>query len=311
MFFGTQFVVGLSLWFAASSIFVALHGLLWTAHGGWARPLRYALAAVLMALPPCGIVGWAHPITAAGALFPGWGWTGLATTFALLFAMTTRAWPIVSVAAGGAFIWTAATWLPPTEPAGWRGVDTTFGRDKAGFEQQLATIRLVTEAARNGAAVVVLPESALGHWGPTTADFWRRELAGLDVAVLAGGAVITADGYNNVLIGLNRDDQRVVYRERMPVPVSMWQPWRSGGARAWLFDNPVVEFSGVKIAPLICYEQLIIWPILQSMWHSPDIIVATSNSWWTGGSNIGPIQHASAQAWAALFGKPLVMAINR
>ena len=46
------------------------------------------------------------------------------------------------------------------------------------------------------------------------------------------------------------------------------------------------------------------------MIHSPDIIVATGNGWWTGDTNIVAIQKVSAQAWAYLFGVPLVMAFN-
>ena len=311
IFFGTQFIIGLSLWLAASLTFVVVHALLWTSQGGSIRTLRFACAAVLMAVPPAGIVGWAHPITAAGALFPGWGWAGLAATFALLLAMTTRAWPIAAGIAGVAFAWSAASWSAPIEPAGWRGIDTAFGHDQAGYNQQLAAVRLVADAARAGAAVAVLPESALGQWGPTTADLWHRERADLDIAVLAGSAIFTAEGYDNVLVGLDRDGQRILYRQRMPVPVSMWQPWRPGGAGAYFFANPIIEFAGVKIAPLICYEQLIVWPILQSLWHKPDIIVAASNAWWTGGSSIGPIQRASVQAWAALFGKSMVIAFNK
>ena len=108
---------------------------------------------------------------------------------------------------------------------------------------------------------------------------------------------------------------RVLYLERMPVPGSMWQPWLDltadgGGARAHFFANPVVELAGLRVAPLICYEQLLIWPVLQSALHSPDVIVATGNGWWTEGTNIVAIQKAAAVAWARLFGLPLVMAYN-
>ncbi len=65
-----------------------------------------------------------------------------------------------------------------------------------------------------------------------------------------------------------------------------------------------------RIAPLICYEQLIVWPVLQSMLHSPDIIVATGNGWWTAGTPIVAIQTASVTAWAKLFDQPLVLAFN-
>ena len=84
----------------------------------------------------------------------------------------------------------------------------------------------------------------------------------------------------------------------------------SGGARAHFFVNPVVEVGSTRVAPLICYEQLIVWPILQSMAHAPDVVVAVGNGWWTEGSSIVGIQRASATAWAALFAKPLVLSFN-
>ncbi|MEP4986166.1 MAG: nitrilase-related carbon-nitrogen hydrolase, partial [Paracoccaceae bacterium] len=108
---------------------------------------------------------------------------------------------------------------------------------------------------------------------------------------------------------------RTLYRERMPVPVSMWQPWRrlvgdGGGANAYIFANPVVEVAGIRVAPLICYEQLLIWPILQSMAMNAEIIIGPANGWWTGESNITAIQRASVTAWAKLFDVPLVTAFN-
>ncbi|WP_404406875.1 conjugal transfer protein TraB [Pelagibacterium halotolerans] len=333
-FFGAQLAIGLGLWVAASLMFVAVHAALWTPRGGWHRPLCFAIVAVLMSVPPFGIVGWAHPITAAGILFPGWAWFGLAVTFVLLLAMTTRAWPVAAGIATLAFALSASSWTPPRAPDGWNGIDTAFRFERAGqqadFAQQLATIRMVKTAAGEGARVAVLPESAMGFWTATTERLWSDELAGVDIAVIGAGALVDPDGYDNVMVGLEQFQEkwepvfrpelrrnhrsgqgaRILYRERMPVPVSMWQPWSTGGAHAHFFANPVYEFAGLTVAPLICYEQLIVWPVIQSMVFSPDVLVATGNAWWTGGTNIVAIQRASAEAWASLFGIPLVMAFN-
>ncbi|MGY6707915.1 MAG: conjugal transfer protein TraB [Rhizobiaceae bacterium] len=313
-FYASGMGVGLALWTAAAIGFVIVHALLWTVRRGWRRAMRYGAAALLMSVPPFGIVGWAHPITAAGALFPGWGWFGLAATAIGLLAMTTRYWLIVTLVMVGALTWSAANWRAPTVPEGWVGIDTNFHSSEAGqyadYPQQMATIGLVKRTAEQGANTVVLPESALGIWTATTERLWTRELAGLDVVVNGGATVIDWAGYDNVMVEVSGERAAVIYRERMPVPVSMWQPWTTGGARAHFFANPVVEFAGVRIAPLICYEQLIIWPILQSMLYRPEAIVATGNGWWTGETNIVAIQKASAEAWASLFGLPLVMAFN-
>ncbi len=317
-FYGSGFGAGIALWFGAAATFVLVHGIMWTARPGIAKALRYGLAAILMSVPPFGIVGWAHPVTAAGVLFPGWGWWGLAAAAIGLLAMTTRIRLVLTPILAGLWIWSIATWTPPVPPNGWVGIDSHFGgaRDEfAGYAQHLETIASVTAAARAGNAVVVLPEGAAGMWTSTVRNLWRDRLAGLDVEVNAGAIVVDGRGYDNVMLGISSSGADVLYRERMPVPVSMWQPWRdlsgqSGGAHAHFFDNPIATFGGRRLAPLICYEQLLVWPVLQSLFYGPDVIVATGNGWWTADTTIVAIQRASAIAWARLFNLPLVTAFN-
>jgi predicted amidohydrolase len=174
---------------------------------------------------------------------------------------------------------------------------------------------MVRAASVGGARVVVLPENALGLWTPTVEELWRSRLQGLDVTVVAGATVVRSDGYDNVLVAIDLDGAWGVHRQRMPVPVSMWQPWLAwigepGGARADLFGASVAMIGGQRVAPLVCYEQLLGWPVLQSMAHRPDLIVAIGNGWWTAGSDIAAIQKASSAAWARLFGLPLVVSFN-
>lgn len=319
IFFGSQYVIGLGLWFAASLVFVAVHSALWTRRSGWPRMLRYLIASVLMSLPPFGIMGWASPITAAGVLFPGWSWFGLAATAILLLAMTTRFWRIAVPVVAGCAAWSAAFWTEPKVIEGWTGINTTFRYEEAGqpadYEQQRETIAMVRKAVGQGVKLAVLPESALGLWTPTTERLWTDALSDLPVTVIGGAAVIQKSGYDTAIVEISRKGSRFLYRERMPVPVSMWQPWRrftgdGGGANAYFFDNPVMQVAGYRAAPLICYEQLLVWPVLQSMAMGSDVIVAIGNGWWTGDSNITEIQRASVTAWAKLFDVPLLIAFN-
>ncbi|NTB87804.1 conjugal transfer protein TraB [Agrobacterium tumefaciens] len=314
IFYGQQLAIGISFWLAASILFVIVHAVLWTSKGGWRRPLRYAVAAFLMSVPPFGITGWASPITAAGILFPGWGWYGLAVMAAGLVIMTTKYWPTAALVLGGFYAWSATSWTAPTVPDGWAGINTQFRFTTAGqyadYAQHLETIGMVRQAAAQGASVVVLPESAFGLWSRTTESLWRRELTGLDLRVVGGAAVVDPTGYDNTMMELTPNASQVLYRQRMPVPVSMWQPWATGGAHAQIFGNPYVMVGGKRAAPLICYELLLVWPVLQSMMYEPDMIVAVGNGWWTGGSNIVSILKASGEAWASLFDIPLIMAFN-
>ncbi|WFR98475.1 MULTISPECIES: conjugal transfer protein TraB [Rhizobium] len=328
-FYAADLWPGLLLWVAASLSFAGVHAALWkgqpegqsTGKGrpGMGRAARYLAAAMLMGLPPLGITGWAHPLTATGVLFPGWGWWGLGAMTAGLAMMTSRYWPAVAIVLGGFWLWSAATWTSPDIPEGWKGVDleqgSSLGRDGS-LDHHRDLIATVHAAASAKTRLIVLPESALGFWTPTVARLWQQGLRGSEQTVIAGAAVLDASGYDNVMVAISAGGDRVLYRERMPVPVSMWQPWRTwagrdGGARAHLFDNPAVEIDGNRIAPLICYEQLILWPVLQSMLHSPIAIVAPGNGWWTAGTSIVAIQNVSVMAWAKLFGLPVVTAFNR
>lgn len=309
---------GLLLWLCASLSFVAVHTVLWTKNSG-VRPFRYLLAAIITSIPPFGITGWAHPITVAGVLFPGWGWWGMALITAGLAGLVTRIWPAVTIALMGFWLWSATIWTDPKLPEGWRGVDlrlgASLGRD-AGLERQRALIATVRGVANGGARFVVLPEGALGFWTPTVARLWTSASGDEIATVIAGATVLDATGYDNVLVAIDRKGgNSILYRERMPVPGSMWQPWRflfgeSGGARADFFANPVVPIGTSRVAPLICYEQLIVWPVLQSMLHDPEFVIAVGNGWWAEGTSIVAIQRASATAWAKLFAKPLVIAFN-
>lgn len=328
-FYAADLWPGLLLWTVASISFAGVHAALWKARPegksrgvgrtGMAMGPSYLAAAMLLGLPPLGITGWAHPLTAAGVLFPGWGWWGLVAMTAGLAMMTSRYWPATAIVLGGLWLWSTATWTPPDLPVGWMGVDLeqgeSLGRDGS-LDYHRDLIATVRAAASVKTRFIVLPESALGFWTPTVVRLWSQGLRGSELTVIAGTAVIDPGGYDNVMVAISASGVRILYRERMPVPVSMWQPWRiltgeGGGARAHFFANPVVEVAGIKIAPLICYEQLILWPILHSMLQAPDIIVATGNGWWTAGTSIVAIQNASVIAWAKLFGLPVVAAFNR
>lgn len=316
-FYSSDLWPGLLLWLSASLGFVGVHAMLWTRCEP-TRPFRYFAAVLLMAIPPFGITGWAHPITAAGVLFPGWGWWGLLAATAGLMGLATRMRPAVAIVLAGFWIWSAATWDEPKLPDSWQGIDlemgASLGRDRS-IERHRDLIATVKDRASGGALTIVLPESALGFWTPTVERLWVRSLQGTDTTVIAGAAVVDAGGYDNVLVAISAAAAQILYRERMPVPGSMWQPWRSllgasGGARAHFFENPVATVADGRIAPLICYEQLIVWPVLQSMLRRPDVIVAVGNGWWTKGTSIVAIQRASAEAWARLFAKPLLISFN-
>jgi apolipoprotein N-acyltransferase len=71
-----------------------------------------------------------------------------------------------------------------------------------------------------------------------------------------------------------------------------------------------VDVGGQRAAVLICYEQLLAWPILRSALEHPTLLIAISNEAWTTTTVVPHVQQACARAWARLFGLPLISAIN-
>ena len=79
-----------------------------------------------------------------------------------------------------------------------------------------------------------------------------------------------------------------------------------------LIELPVTTAPLGAIAKLehVLVNSKRIGPIHQSMLFDPEVIVAIGNGWWTGDTNIVPIQMASAEASAALLGLLLAMVFN-
>jgi hypothetical protein len=157
-FYSSDIWPGLLLWLVASAGFVIVHSVLWTNRFGWRKALRFLIACLVMAIPPFGIAGWAHPFTAAGVLFPGWGWWGLLAMAAGLGVMTMRRWPAATIAMTGVWLWSAAEWTEPSLDASWRGVDVEMG-SSLGRDNTLQRQQQLIETARkvaDGVAVLAI-----------------------------------------------------------------------------------------------------------------------------------------------------------
>jgi apolipoprotein N-acyltransferase len=62
-------------------------------------------------------------------------------------------------------------------------------------------------------------------------------------------------------------------------------------------------------AILICYEQLLTWPMLRSAVEKPTLLIAISNEAWTASTIVPRVQHMCIRAWARLFGLAVISAI--
>jgi len=100
------------------------------------------------------------------------------------------------------------------------------------------------------------------------------------------------------------------FRQRIPVPIAMWNPTHVAGASMHLFGPSVVQIANERAAFLICYEQLLTWPIIRTLGSHPTILVAVANDYWATSTGIPRFQDAAIRSWARLFGIPYVAATN-
>lgn len=279
------------------------------------RVLRAALAMVLVAIPPIGIVGWAHPITAAGELAPGGAWLGMVATFVGL-SLSAR-WPLLAVA-----MVVMALVMPKhmiKAPDGWRGMTTHFlmtsGQHRL-IDQHERLVTLIDQVVENDTdRVLIFPETILGHWQAPSRWLWTDAAAKANARgqTLVLGAEWPTDGrhYENIAGVMDRNgDLSPVYRQLMPVPFSMWRPGSGEGALPAWFQPQSALIDGQSSAFLICYEQLLIWPPLVALATDPHVLVGMSNDWWARETNIPEIQRTAMVAWARLFAVPLVLSEN-
>jgi apolipoprotein N-acyltransferase len=315
-FFGPEASIpeALGLWVAAASSLSIVWPALWSAalrQTVWRVPLALAIAAV----PPLGIIGWASPLSSAGILFPGAAWFGLAAT-ALLPACLVRMPRTTVLTAATASLMLNVGISQPSAPTGWEAVNTEFGGIAHGDRAATAEFRILSSlgsrALQSPARVLIFPETVVPMWTEATELFWGDtfEQLGRDRKTIVLGAALPSveDGYLNTV--LLRGAESGVVQQRIPVPLGMWQPVYATGVPLNLGGTGVVDVAGEYAAILICYEQLLVWPVFRSLIERPTVLIGVANNHWATGTPVPRCQRAMLSAWSRLFNLPFVSATN-
>ena len=282
------------------------------------RLIGLVLASIIIMIPPFGLTCWTHPLTSTGIWLPDFGWPGLILALALIpfFAR----WPVLLAVPLILSLVNNQSLLSP--PPAWGSLNTHFSGEpgrRNNFDtpklnivdlgQQAKTVLLVNQNKKN-IHFLLLPESSGGNWSAGVDLLWQSMLS-YPGTVLVGATIPAGDYKDSVILAVARDKKtRIIYRQRQPVPISMWYPGKTGSYLAHWFANPIVRIGGHNIAFLVCYEQFMAWPVLHSAFNQPDIFAATSNVWWSADTNLPTIQHNIMLAWSRLFSVPLITATN-
>ncbi len=310
--------VGLLAW-AACSVALAMP---WTLVANW---IGLVIALAITALPPLGVIGWLSPLNAAGVLFPGMGWIGLALAVGSMLAMHSA----LSVPTGqgrpglfaGAPCWMLlfaavvaiganVRALPACTPPGWVGVQTHVVPSKGNVSRTIQNNQSIIDAGLaqgKGARVVIFPEAVLENWLPGTRQQFAEAVPPGEIWLIGAQA-----GRSDAVVA-------VTHSRAIAMPIAKaaglllggdWQPWNEDTLRpTWL--QHAFTLGGNRVWAALCVEQVQPWIWLEALWEKPGIIVAMSNAWWAPPGGAAPgIQEASTKAWARLIGAPVAWAEN-
>lgn len=216
--------------------------------------------------------------------------------------------------------------------------------------QYEAALQIQQEAISRHAAVIVFPETVVPYWTAATDAFWEQTLELLRVrreTIILGARIpvgasrpFPISDFSTSLALLRSDAQHTTSRRlpaateepawnprylnamvvrgadvaivprRVPVPVAMWNPFRADSARSDWFGSGTVQIGAERAGIIICYEQLIPWPLLTTMTKHPAVLIAPANDYWGKGTSIPMFQRTAMRSWARLFGLPCLFAVN-
>lgn len=290
---------------------------------------RTAFIMLILFTPPLGYFIWTQPITAAGVLFPGWGWLGLIlTTLFMLLGVAIKfsprqakaKKPLAYLACLLVFLSFGAnlSYHPPQMPKAWVAINTHLGPAPNNYfslaYREFALMGLVQQALNQNAKVILLPENIAVDWLPGTQDQWQAidtEAKQKGASIILGAQLDHADrSFDNTLIVLGQAGPQYLLA-RQPMPLGLWRPWSQDNYHAHWLNSCDFNLQGQKIAYLICYEQMVPWPLFSSFMtrHKPDVIINSANQWFSRYSGYIK-QHNVMLANARLFGKPSLTAVN-
>ena len=84
----------------------------------------------------------------------------------------------------------------------------------------------------------------------------------------------------------------------------MWHPFGNYGVPLHLNGPGVIQVAGERVAVLICYEQILVYPVLASMLQRPTILVGISNTFWFSGTPIPRYQATLSVRGRSCFAFP-------
>ncbi len=270
------------------------------------QPLMAILVIGVLVLPPLGIIGWANPITCAGILFPGTGNFGIILTLILIyflsfFALSKPKSTIIFVLILPIFFKVNDVNTPK-----WIQINTSDHYYQNNFCEDYNRIVSLKDRIRNEKRVIILPEGSLGLWTETTKKLWLKE----DKTIVGGAKIPCKNSFDNALVKLQDGSHEIVYRQQIPPPISMYNPLKKWAYNSYFFDPKTFKINGKKVAPIICFESFIVWPLISKLSKEIDVLLCVSNHRELKSDFFIKKQEQLLNIWCNLYRTKLVTSYN-
>jgi len=306
-------------WIAVATLSSLLWVLIWSASFR-KRLLLFPLLLIVLILPPMGFISWVNPLPTIALVLPNFGFLGIFIEIIVIYSLAifwkkyeyARYYLIALIVVLLVFI---LYFSPPKvrEHPDIESIQSNIEYFPMSFDKsnEYKTLKIFFHKVENSKSKnILLPENALGNYSSIQSMLWQD----LDKSktVFAGATIYNARRSKNInaLLEITHNSSKVLYKQRVPVLGEMWKPFINKGTEATIFEKATVKINGQKTGVFICYEQLLVYPYLQTFFYEPKILIGISNLYWAKDTNIKSIQKETMELWAILFGVPLSFSVN-
>jgi len=285
------------------------------------RLYLFPIMLTLLIVPPIGFISCVNPIISSAIIFPKQGFLGIALYLLFIYIVTIiikRYKPIKQLIILILIMTTIVITTnyqdikqknnqilhPINSNLAYKNQAIDFMGD---YKRQKKLLKVANNNRYNN---LLFHENALGAFTQNSMMIWEKLKN--NKTILAGAYIYKkrVGGYDNVLMEITNSSYKTIYKQRVPVPISMWKPWIEQGAKAYPFQNPIIKYKQSRVGVFICYEQLLTYTYLHTMFYNPNYIIGISNLWWVKDKSIEEIQIRSLRLWSLLFGVDSYYSIN-
>jgi len=284
------------------------------------RLYLFPIMLTILILPPIGFISWVNPIISSAIAFPKQGFLGVVLYLISIYLITLiihkqnrllqliTTISILSISSINFNTQKSPTNNHIIHPINSNLTYKNQAIDFIGdYRRQKKLLSIANKSQYNN---LLFHENALGAFTQNSMMIWER--LNRNKTILAGAYIYRSrvGGYDNVLMEITNHSYKTIYKQRVPVPITMWRPWIEQGAKAYPFKSPTITYKQSRVGVFICYEQLLTYTYFHTMFYNPKYIIGISNLWWVEDDSIGEIQKRSLELWGRLFNKKLYYSEN-